>query len=376
MRIAIVGAGVAGSSVLRTLLSVGPSTSPLEIDVYDYRTELSKGLPYQQDSDCLLLNSAASRVSAVRDQPNDFVTWLAQAGLSDDTLQGMARRQHYGDYLNQVFAPYFASDCVQVYHHKVVDVALVDANKPASGYRLKFSQAEASPTTKNGQPDAWSSVYQAVFLCIGHPPYADYYHLSECSQYVGTPYPAKTQLAHLDPTKRIGIIGSSATAFDIWRYIRTNYELKQPLTFYVRQRPFTVAEVILADDQALILSIDDDWLNQAQDEAGFISLDKILAQVRCDFQAMGIDWQPLVWREAIGDLSDNIRQFYQQDQELALLQAYISEITAYLPDLYNSLNHADRQRYDRLYRQMLNISAIQYLIKLWQIYCRKWLKAA
>ncbi len=55
MRVAIIGMGTAGVSVLRELVK-HPKFNQLDIDLYDDKVNMGQGVPFQNDSSELLIN--------------------------------------------------------------------------------------------------------------------------------------------------------------------------------------------------------------------------------------------------------------------------------------------------------------------------------
>lgn len=344
MKIAIVGAGVAGSSVLRTLIDQGPLDQIQAIDVYEYRKETSKGLPYEDDDDALWLNSSADRVSCDPAKPMDFVDWLKDQGVKDEVIQGLVPRPLYGQYLHECFASYFAHDLVTVIQDRVVDFQAVDE----AGLGIKADgRQNFSYALKTASHDQWVEGYGAVFFAVGHPPYADYYDLGGYDQFIRQVYPARQQLSALDDYQSIGIIGSGATSFDLLRYLDRHYASKAPWTLYIRTTPFTPTEVVL-DGEPHLPSVDEDWMDRHRQPGTFnISLADLYQQVLEDFEGWGVDWKQVCRQHTLGDLSENIRQYFHPPRQLGIVQEYFSYLTPYLPDLYQALSQEDRDAYDR-----------------------------
>lgn len=78
MEIAVVGAGVAGISVLRELVKYKKSYPNLKIVLFDNEKTLGTGMPYQPDHDALLLNQTPETMSIVPEKPYHFVDWVKE----------------------------------------------------------------------------------------------------------------------------------------------------------------------------------------------------------------------------------------------------------------------------------------------------------
>lgn len=346
MKIAIVGAGVAGSSVLRTLIEESPENMIDQVDVFDYRKETSRGLPYQEDDSTLLLNISADRISSYPDKSEDFVEWLKDKNLDHATQEGMVQRRHYGRYLHERFKSYFDHEKVHVYQSEVIDM-LVFNDKEESIYQHSESKKRYRLQVKD---ESWTPFYDAVFFTIGHPPYADYYGLAEHPHFIRDPYPLYKSLGGLSGNQKVGIIGSGASSLDILRYLKEHVECDYPLPLYIQTTPFTPTQIEL-DEDAKPSRINERWIEEHRhSETGQIALADIWKQVHYDLKEHGADWSYIVEQFSIGDLSENIRQYYSQPRGLGVIQEYLSSLTHYLPDLYNALSMKDRQDYDTVYR--------------------------
>lgn len=346
MKIAIVGAGVAGSSVLRTLIEKSPERMIDQVDVFDYRKETSRGLPYQEDDPALLLNIAADRISVYPDKSDDFVEWLREKNLEQATQEGMVQRRHYGRYLHERFKSYFDHEKVQLHQSEVVDLLVCNDEEEAI-YQRSDSRKRYRLQLKDG---SWTTFYDAVFLTIGHPPYADYYDLAEYPNFIRDSYPVSKKLEKIRNDQKVGIIGSGASCFDILRYFERHFDFDYPLPLYIRTTPFTPTHIEL-DESLKPSRIDEKWIEEHRHpETGQITLDDIFQQVQEDLQEKGVEWSYIVEQFSIGDFSENIRQYYSRPRGLGVIQDYLSSLTHYLPDLYNALSMRDRQEYDTVYR--------------------------
>ena len=97
-RIAIVGAGFSGASVAAQLLRA-PGRN--EIALIERAKRFGPGLAYSANDKASLLNVRAANMSALQDEPADFVRWLApstQEGVGDI----FAPREKYGRYIENV----------------------------------------------------------------------------------------------------------------------------------------------------------------------------------------------------------------------------------------------------------------------------------
>ena len=77
MRVAIIGMGTAGVSVLRQLVK-HENFSTLTVDVYDNKINMGHGVPFQNDSDELLINLPSKKMSLNLEDDLEFWHWYQQ----------------------------------------------------------------------------------------------------------------------------------------------------------------------------------------------------------------------------------------------------------------------------------------------------------
>lgn len=74
MRVAIIGMGTAGVSVLRQLVK-HKDFKQLKVDVYDNEFNMGQGVPFQNDSSQLLINLPTKKMSLNLDDDEEFWKW-------------------------------------------------------------------------------------------------------------------------------------------------------------------------------------------------------------------------------------------------------------------------------------------------------------
>lgn len=351
MKIAIVGTGLSGASVLKTLLSHPNFTKEDLIDVYEPRKNLGVGLPYDEDDHSVMLNVGPELLSVEEGNPNDFVEWLYENYEEPFNFENLISRPQYGFYLKERFTPYFSHEQVKHQPVEVVDIRVLDAQ---SG-EIAREDVSGPFTYQLKTTEGWSEdIYDAVFFSVGHPPYADYYDLVGKKNYVHNPYPMKEVLGGLTGDERVGVIGSGATGIDLMRFFTLNYDLKHPLTYYVPTGEIFNFPSIPYEKEQFQFTISMDWIEAEKDpETGKIPLDKILETFKSDIKAGGVEVAEVYERYKADDLAAMRQALESKDQELALIHAYNSKLVAYLPYLYNTLSGADKQRFMKEYHDKL-----------------------
>ena len=356
MKIAIVGGGLSGASALKALID-HPNYNKIEIiHVFEPRSELGVGLPYSFDDESVMLNVSPNVLSVVKDKPLDFTLWLHNNFKEPTNFENLVSRVRYGKYLKERFKPYFDNDKVLHIKEEVIDLNILNKDQSIEYlYQLKTSQG-------------WENeIYDAIFLAVGHPDYADYYNLSNKINYISNPYPMIKKLANLSKEDKIGIIGSGATGIDLMRYFFTNYNLLKPLTFYVRDNSFNFVDIPYRKDY-FKFSFSKEWIkNNTNKTTGVIDFKLILKTLTEDLKSEGADVSRVYSQYKAGDL-DTIRQaIISQDQDLALVHAYTSKLVEFLPHLYNLLSGQDKNYYLKNYHDKLLFfkSRVPYQTFVW-----------
>ncbi|MBD9599171.1 FAD/NAD(P)-binding protein [Pseudomonas sp. PDM10] len=137
--IAIVGAGFSGTLTAINTLRANPGTG-LRILLIEKTSQICRGLAYRYDDDNLLLNVPAGNMSAIADEPNDFVAFCEELDPAFNAKSFISRRL-YGEYLEQKLKD--AMDqypgVISIVNAQVNAVHLSTDCKP---YRLQLENAE------------------------------------------------------------------------------------------------------------------------------------------------------------------------------------------------------------------------------------------
>lgn len=352
MRIAIVGLGAAGNGTLKALIDFQDQYSdqqqPLQIDIYDEPDHLGHGFAYQEDDKKLIMNSVPRDLSIDEDNPNDLLDWLTDNHPDYCDPKTFIPRPIYGAYLKDRIAVYLDRDNVLVHDQLVQDIQVVDQD----GELITDSQNGPYHYQIQTADDKWhETIYQAVFLNIGHPPYADHYHLLGHEGYIHDPYPVDEQLAAIDPSKKIGIIGSGLTGLDVMRYLQYHFagQFKRSVTFFTRSTPFASAKQGPYDGE-IHASFDHQWIaDQKATHNGYIPLDNILEAFKEDMRINDVDIKRVIDRYGTGSIEEIRHELTAFDRDLQIFQLYTGIITPYLPDMYMGMSILDRNTYKQEY---------------------------
>lgn len=351
MKIAVVGAGISGSSVVKTILSHPNFTKEDIIEVFETRELLGVGFPYDEDDESIMLNVSPEILSIDQSNPDDFVDWLHKNYEEPFNFEDLVSRPRYGRYLAERFAPYFSHPQVNHYPLEVIDIKVLNEKTKDETDDSKAESYTYQLKTTEGWQD---TIYDAVFFSIGHPPYADYYDLMGVENYIHNPYPMKEVLGHLSGKEKIGIIGSGATGIDLMRFLMTNYELEEPLTYYVPSGELFYFPDIPLEKDDFPFTFSMDWIEAEKDKhTGSIDLDKLIKIFIEDIKQGGVDVGEVYARYKADNLETMRLALESNDQELALIHSYAAKLVSYLPYLFNALSGEDKQRYLNDYHKKL-----------------------
>src|SRR5258705_8400298 len=93
--VAVIGAGAAGALTAARLLDA----SALRVVLIDPAPATARGVAYSTPDGRHLLNVPAAGMSALPDQPDDFVRWLRAGVDAEIKPSTFVARARYGDYL-------------------------------------------------------------------------------------------------------------------------------------------------------------------------------------------------------------------------------------------------------------------------------------
>ncbi len=349
MKIAIVGIGLSGSVVLRSILEHKNLSKDDKIYLFEPRAKLGTGMPYEDDSAEKKLNTRANYVSVHEDNPLDFMHWLQDnVDHSYNLHEGMPSRKDYGRYVHERFTPYYNHEQVVTVRSHVEDVNILhthlndERNHGLYSYQLKA----------DGE---WlEQVFSAVFFCIGHPNYQDFYKLKQEEGYIHNPYPLREKLVGLKTSDKVAVIGAGSTGVDVFRYLKKHYTFETPVHFLVRESAFKISEIFLQED-AYPFSMSHTWIEETSHRNhGLIPLQEILNLIAEDFQAANRDFHTIHNRIRNVDLMTQKQITDVEDQDIAYIQGYLSKLSRYFAELYGKLSAFDREEFLKTYDKILD----------------------
>lgn len=351
MKIAIVGAGLSGSNVLKGLITHPNFDAGDEIDVFEYREVLGAGLPYHPtDDESIMLNTAPDVMSVDLDNPNDFEEWLDANYEEPYNFEQLVSRPKYGKYLLERFAPFYNHKQVHHIQSTVEDLLVLDAETQEPASETSSGQYVYRVKTNAGWED---TIYDAVFFSVGHPAYNDFYDLKDEKNFIHNPYPMNEKLIEFENSDKVAVIGTGATGIDLMRFFFTNYNLEKPLAFYDVKEPFFCVNIPFEKEEATY-SLTKEWVDREKEKhGGFIPLAFMLDTVKADLANEDADTMAVYNRYKARTLEVYRHAFETKDQELAAVQKYASQMVGNLPHLYNALNGEDRDTYMKDYHEIM-----------------------
>ncbi|WP_018659625.1 FAD/NAD(P)-binding protein [Allofustis seminis] len=363
MKIAIVGMGVAGGNTLRSLYEKNAVRPSDEIHVYEDRLTPGVGLPYQPDDDRLILNSFSMDVSLNPDDPDEYVKFLEEHYPGRFGRYEFTPRMIFGEYATQRFAPYLEKEEVQWIKKRVTRLTPILSDHHPDKLRFCVQVDQNRP----------GEIYDAVFLAVGHPPYADYYGLKGQPGYIHEPFPVSHLLEQIDPSKdRVGIVGSSLTALDVMEYLQESASFAYPLTFYTLHEPFATVKDTLYEGDEVFCTFDDAWIEAHRLPSGKIALDDVLAQFKKDLSDSQIHLDYIMEHFGTGSLYEVHQQLQQADEQLLKFQYYIALLSPHMTAIVNALDDRGRRHFFETYRPWYEYFHVQLskvkMEKIWKGY--------
>ena len=342
MKVAIIGMGISGSSVLKHLIDLNALQANDLVDVYEPRHEIGVGFAYQKDDEVLLMNSYSTRLSLNEDDPQEFMDWLSH-NHPQLVKDNFVPRQIFGDYLIDKYHPYLGHPQVNLFKEEVINLEIRDDQK-------------ISVTTQALNQET----YDWVFLMMGHPPYADHYNLIGNKNYIHNPYPVTQQLDHIQKDHKIGIIGSSLTGIDVMHYLQNKQIYDNPINFFIRYSPFTNVKSRLYPEP-IVLSIDEEWIEKQKElNKGQIPLLTIYHQISQDMDANKVNLLESIIKYQNGSVQDIRYQINNQPIDLQIIQRYVGLLTAYLPELNMALSPKERTLFHQEYKRLFEHFRTQF----------------
>lgn len=344
MRVAIIGMGTAGVSVLRQLVK-HKDFKQLKVDVYDNEFNMGQGVPFQNDSSQLLINLPTKNMSLNLDDDEEFWKWYQTQ--SDFTFKNpkYLPRFVFGHYMKSYLSNYETLyDNLTVIKQPVQEVFI---NSNIDETTLKYYVC-TSKDMKHCQ------VYDYIFLTIGTLSYHDPYHLKGIKGYIQTPYPTYNTLDDVQESDDIAIIGTGLASLDVVRYVAFHHP-KLPITMTSRsaQLPSVRGNMKKIEFQCLTKS----KFNDIKDKYfGNVPLEKAFDLFKEECELNGIDLQKLVHRRT-GDTIKDLNYDLEHPDEIGIFQTLIENVKENLNWIWNSFSRQDQIEFDKRFTKIIQLNS-------------------
>lgn len=268
MKIAVVGMGVAGISILRELnrQCSAEERADMELLLYTRPDQFGTGFPYRSDDESLLINQYTETMTIEPDDPDDFLNWIRKNKSAETEHHSHLPRSWFGEYLKEKMDSWLEQLNYTVIFEEVQNIEQVDE----ASYRILT--------------DTTSHRVDMVHLAAGHLAYKDPYKLLGTQGYVYDPYPARKELKLTADQKKVALIGTGLTALDALLFLRKEYPFSE-ITFYSRdglfssvrgnESPVTMhyfcqdkVRALIAGGKQITLALVKDWFLKEMDEHG------------------------------------------------------------------------------------------------------------
>ena len=333
MKIAIIGMGVAGVSVLKEMTRY-PAFQNQEIVLYDSSQTIGTGLPYQPDTDVLLLNQPADTMSMDQDKKLGFAEWIEKKKGYKDAAKIHFPRPWYGEYLRDVM-----QDAIDKLDATVILEKVTDLDVMPDGKILVHSSSSTEE-------------YDLVHFCVGHMAYQDPYDLLGHPHYIHNPYPAEKKLKRIPDGSRVGIIGTGLTGLDMMRCLKI---LREDMKIYFVSDTGTFTTTRVHEPVLDLQYVNRENLEQEkQQNNGFVSLDTMLEWFRKECESLDIDLEETIRKFGSGT-REQLKKQMEDEEKLGVLQAIIHQMDYYLPDYWLALNELDKKRYKKEYMRTFEL---------------------
>lgn len=338
MKIAIIGAGITGSSILKRILTHKNTDKIREIYIFDRRSYYGAGMPYENDSDDKKLNVANSIMNFDEDKKH-YEKWLESKGYPNNEDGKMTSRVYYGEYLHEYFKEYFENSKVKFVDKNIVDINIID--------KYKYELVDENKISYD---------FNAVFISIGRPIYKDPYKLSEYENFIQDPYPLNKKFKDIKNHHKIGIIGAGATSVDIYRHLKDDFDLKNPIYFLTRKSSFKLPNTLYEKNKNVNkFSFSNEWIDKNIDEKGFLAFDKVKNQFKEDLESEGINFLEVYDRMDDTTLDTHRKLLEEYDEENRYVIAYLREFYKYHPRVFGLLNKEDRDYFLENYHDKIDV---------------------
>ncbi|MCE5001773.1 FAD/NAD(P)-binding protein [Staphylococcus pseudoxylosus] len=340
MRIAIIGMGTAGVTLLKELVK-SESFSKMNIDVYDNPINMGQGVPFQNDSAELLINLPAAQMSLNLDNHREFYEWYE--------MQSTFKFSN-PEYLPRFIFGHYMKDYLQKFNHDYDNIHTIKEEVNEVFIESEIGQTDVTYCVCTSNEIENCKQYDIVFLTIGTLSYHDPYGLKGIRGYIKTPYPTYNTLDDVQDFDDIAIIGTGLASLDVIRYV-TAHHPKLPITVASRKGRLPSVRGEMPDIDFEYVT-PENFNEIKRKHFGNVPLDEAIKLFLKDCALHHIDVETLVHRSQDDPIKDLTYDLEHAD-ELGKLQSILELAKENLNWIWNSLSREDQKRFLTNYQPIL-----------------------
>ncbi|RUN73438.1 pyridine nucleotide-disulfide oxidoreductase [Staphylococcus epidermidis] len=344
MRVAIIGMGTAGVSVLRQLVK-HENFSQLKVDVYDDDRNMGQGVPFQNDSSELLINMPSKSMSLNLDDDQEFWKWYQNQTEFNFSNPQYLPRFVFGHYMKSYLSYYNDQfDNLTIINDKVQEI---------------FTQSDVDDTDLKyhvctcDDEKEWRE-YDYLFLTFGTFSYHDPYDLKGTKGYIQTPYPTYHTLDNVKDSDRIVIIGTGLASLDAVRYVAAHHPYL-PITMTSRSAALPSVRGKMTKIQFTHLT-KSRFNGIMKKHFGNVPLEKVVSLFLKECEDYGIDFKKLIYRRTGNHVKD-LEYDLNHEEEIGIFQSIIEHLKENLNWIWNSLSVKDQETFNRKYTKIIQLNS-------------------
>ncbi|EKD72818.1 MAG: hypothetical protein ACD_45C00578G0005 [uncultured bacterium] len=213
IKIGIVGCGAAGTSFFSHFITdcIEKNISQLvSIYIFEKSSDIARGLPYNFDYDCNLLNRASDKMSVKHNKQDDFYLWIQDNKERIKNLYPNYDLLDTNCYLpRSIFGLYLNDTFLQIMSHaKQNNIVVNVVRDEVIDVKLQKNQYNIC-TIKNNFENM-----DYVILTVGHIPCGKFKQFNQYENFYNSPYPTTQLVSTINKNATVGILGSRLSAID------------------------------------------------------------------------------------------------------------------------------------------------------------------
>ncbi|MDO0994668.1 FAD/NAD(P)-binding protein [Staphylococcus borealis] len=344
MRVAIIGMGTAGVSVLRQLVK-NEAFKYLEVDVYDNEKNMGQGVPFQNDSSQLLINLPTKQMSLNLDDDEEFWNWYQEQSEFKFDNPKYLPRFVFGHYMKSYLSNFdLLFDNLSVIKRPVREIF---TNSEIDETTLKYYVCTLEDMSE------WKE-YDYIFLTTGTFAYHDPYQLKGKKGYIQTPYPTYNTLDEVSESDDIAIIGTGLASLDVVRYVATHHP-KLPITMTSRSAHLPSVRGNMVDIEFKYLT--KQKFNELKGKHfGNVPLEIAFELFQQECEDRNIELDKLIHRRT-GNTIKDLQYDLERANEIGVFQSLIENVKENLNWIWNSFSREDQQAFDKRFSKHIQLNS-------------------